>query len=666
MQIKKISLLVIIILLLPFAYCQNESLFYADSLITSVKLSSDFKLIPPGGKVDFVKATLNFFPVESPTQKVMSIITDPTATQNKVSYVYYWDNPYQEDYKYSLKADVQTYNFFVPVKDKIFFPVAAFDRDISAYLVPSEKIDINDDIIAQASEIAYGENDFFKVVFKLASWTKQNVNYSITTATAEASQKASWVLENRYGVCDELTNLFIAMCRSLGIPARFVSGIAYSNSNIFTEGWGLHGWAEVYFPGYDWIPFDPTYGEYGYVDATHVKLKDSIDSDKSSTKFEWQAIGVDLKPGKLKTEVSVLKQGDKNPEIVNTKVKPFSNEISFGSYNLISTEFVNTQDYYIGFEAAIVKPKEVSIIGPISKYIVLKPNEAKTFYWILQTDKSLNEKYIYSFPIEIVTSLGYSGVSEFKSSDKSSSYSYNQMLGLLTQMQEQEEKVYSKNVDIFCQPSKAVYVNQKFTMNCDIKNEGNIFLKKLDICYEKSCQLLDLGISQTKRVEFETVLEEKGANELTVSAKNSQVSLMKILRIFTDDEPRLTIEKVVNPGQLEYGPDFEISFDLWKHSVSSPKNVTVDFRFNDKDAHWDIPELESNQGFDVRLDKNVLTLTNNSFFINVTYYDKNRNAFNIVYEKSVGLKDPGILGKITLWLNMVSKKITAILKIYKN
>src|SRR3989338_2220208 len=103
--------------------------------------------------------------------------------------------------------------------------------------------------------------------FLLASWVKENVRYDLTTLTAEAVQTSSWVFQERRGVCDELTNLFIAMARSVGIPARFVTGTVYSG---LLPGWGNHGWAEVYFQGYGWVPFDVTYGQYGWIDPSHV------------------------------------------------------------------------------------------------------------------------------------------------------------------------------------------------------------------------------------------------------------------------------------------------------------------------------------------------------------------------------------------------------------
>ncbi len=123
------------------------------------------------------------------------------------------------------------------------FPITDVGEN-QQYLLATENIDShNSEVIQIASELAEGEDDLFKVAFKLASWVEENVEYDLNTLTATASQKASWVLENRQGVCDEMTSLFIAMARSLGIPARFTSGISYTTSELFDENWQPHGWA---------------------------------------------------------------------------------------------------------------------------------------------------------------------------------------------------------------------------------------------------------------------------------------------------------------------------------------------------------------------------------------------------------------------------------------
>jgi transglutaminase-like putative cysteine protease len=70
----------------------------------------------------------------------------------------------------------------------------------------------------------------------------------------------------RQGYCDYYATSMVVMLRSLGIPARAVSGYAEGRydeeSHLFyiTER-DAHTWVEVYFPGYGWIEFEPTAGE---------------------------------------------------------------------------------------------------------------------------------------------------------------------------------------------------------------------------------------------------------------------------------------------------------------------------------------------------------------------------------------------------------------------
>ncbi|MEL7629642.1 transglutaminase family protein [Pectobacterium aroidearum] len=66
-----------------------------------------------------------------------------------------------------------------------------------------------------------------------------------TAAAAFAMQK---------GVCQDHTHVFLACCRSLSIPARYVSGYVYSQD---THHVAMHAWAEVWLNGY-WQGFDIT------------------------------------------------------------------------------------------------------------------------------------------------------------------------------------------------------------------------------------------------------------------------------------------------------------------------------------------------------------------------------------------------------------------------
>jgi transglutaminase-like putative cysteine protease len=51
--------------------------------------------------------------------------------------------------------------------------------------------------------------------------------------------------------------LFITLCRSRGIPARWQTGW-----NTFPGAKDIHDWTEIYLPPYGWVPVDPWAGIY--------------------------------------------------------------------------------------------------------------------------------------------------------------------------------------------------------------------------------------------------------------------------------------------------------------------------------------------------------------------------------------------------------------------
>jgi len=67
------------------------------------------------------------------------------------------------------------------------------------------------------------------------------------------------------GYCDYFASAMVVMARSVRIPARLAVGYAMGRYDpqrgayVVTEKDG-HAWPELYFPGYGWIPFEPTSG----------------------------------------------------------------------------------------------------------------------------------------------------------------------------------------------------------------------------------------------------------------------------------------------------------------------------------------------------------------------------------------------------------------------
>ena len=78
---------------------------------------------------------------------------------------------------------------------------------------------------------------------------------SVTTPVAE-------VFRRRSGVCQDFSHLQIACLRSLGLPARYVSGYLETapppNAPRLVGVDASHAWVAVYVTGHGWIDVDPT------------------------------------------------------------------------------------------------------------------------------------------------------------------------------------------------------------------------------------------------------------------------------------------------------------------------------------------------------------------------------------------------------------------------
>ena len=95
---------------------------------------------------------------------------------------------------------------------------------------------------------------------------------------------SNWVFDNKRGVCAEYSTLLAALLRVSGIPTRYVIGYAYTNID---KDFIPHAWVEVLSANGEWIPFDPTWLQGGYVDATHVKTANLIDGNHTENMIRY-------------------------------------------------------------------------------------------------------------------------------------------------------------------------------------------------------------------------------------------------------------------------------------------------------------------------------------------------------------------------------------------
>jgi transglutaminase-like putative cysteine protease len=77
--------------------------------------------------------------------------------------------------------------------------------------------------------------------------------------STDISTTADAVLAGRHGVCQDFAHLLIALCRGLGLPARYVSGYLYDPDQPPDAILASHAWAEVFLEGRGWLGLDPTH-----------------------------------------------------------------------------------------------------------------------------------------------------------------------------------------------------------------------------------------------------------------------------------------------------------------------------------------------------------------------------------------------------------------------
>jgi transglutaminase-like putative cysteine protease len=130
--------------------------------------------------------------------------------------------------------------------------------EFAPFLNPTTRINSKDPrVIALAQQIAGNDKDGRGVARKIGEWTYGNLKWKkVESDTVET-------LASREADCLEHSELYVALARARGLPARIVTGAALSGGAF-----GSHAWVEIYLG--EWVELDPTWGLMEHVDATHL------------------------------------------------------------------------------------------------------------------------------------------------------------------------------------------------------------------------------------------------------------------------------------------------------------------------------------------------------------------------------------------------------------
>jgi transglutaminase-like putative cysteine protease len=93
----------------------------------------------------------------------------------------------------------------------------------------------------------------------------------------DVSSSASRALEIGRGVCQDHAHLMVAVCRWLGVPARYVSGYVHPGDSAHAAS---HAWADIWFAESGWTSIDVTHSEF--TNELHCRIAVGRDYDSAS------------------------------------------------------------------------------------------------------------------------------------------------------------------------------------------------------------------------------------------------------------------------------------------------------------------------------------------------------------------------------------------------
>ena len=150
-----------------------------------------------------------------------------------------------------------------------------------------------------AEEITKEYNNNYDKAIAIETYLKENYKYNDDPEHNSEDRLYEFLFETKEGLCKDYATAMVIMLRSIGIPARYVTGFVTSDpvldrsdeeqakeKNYIIKDEDAHAWVEVYFQGFGWVPFEPTSGYYNEVD-----LIASVESKETEAEnFDYKII----------------------------------------------------------------------------------------------------------------------------------------------------------------------------------------------------------------------------------------------------------------------------------------------------------------------------------------------------------------------------------------
>lgn len=165
-----------------------------------------------------------------------------------------WKNP--------MNNRTLSYTFYVRRKELVRkdFPrnEPSFNKkEFERYLTPTSLSPTSGKVKETAENITRGKKTTHAKARAIYDWIVDNM-YRDPKIKGCGIGEVEKLLENLGGKCGDIHSVYVALARSVGVPAREIFGIRIPTGKEGDMTMAQHCWAEFYLPGYGWVPIDPS------------------------------------------------------------------------------------------------------------------------------------------------------------------------------------------------------------------------------------------------------------------------------------------------------------------------------------------------------------------------------------------------------------------------
>lgn len=170
-----------------------------------------------------------------------------------------WEDIYNELSENKSQYELESSQ--IPKILRTYTPMIQYKNAKESFLqIPDELAEVLEKL---TSQITMTQTSDWGKAELICKFLKENYTYHLKNKKIEGDRVYNFLFEEKEGKCQDFATSMTLMCRSIGLPAKYVTGYLVTEKNKESGNYivrekDAHAFVEVYIAGYGWMSFDPT------------------------------------------------------------------------------------------------------------------------------------------------------------------------------------------------------------------------------------------------------------------------------------------------------------------------------------------------------------------------------------------------------------------------